>query len=736
MFKTTFKIIATFFFTLMLSVSGAQASGKMEVPLGQEVTLQADTLNVGSNYKWVVKKEGDIVATISGNIFTYTFDQQGEYAVNLSSTDNAGNTQNTTVMIMVGGRYSKPATEENVFDVPLAAKLTTLPSADQQGVVTLLGESGRVAFDIDYRPDVLEFRLDRNIFEDSDGNGIPDDDIDNEADPSYLRAGLWQTTYQSTQDQITAQLTVVNSAGKSAKSQVVIRFNNPTASQGNVLAVLDTLPVTNASDNKIYVYGDQAKVAFYARRSQGQVLEYRIDRNIFEDSDGNGNPSDDIDNRNDDSFKTGDVWVTEYQKTDQKMIAQLIVVSVGGVGSRIQREVVFTQAPPTQSGTDGAGVITLTSDKDFVQKGDPITFSVNGLTQSLDSYTFDWDFNGDGRFDQTTEGVNTTSFIYDVPGVQQVAVQVKDKDGNQATFAKEIQVKDIQATKANFEYALDGLKVTFTNASTAAASLQDQNLSYKWSFGDTDEANYTAQKDQTTLENPTYTYKEAGTYIVAFTITDAAGQTDTKTTELVVGGGSTEQPSETPASGSLLGKILKIILYVVLGLVVLILLGLVSMLAYLKVKHPDLVFEELIDELKLKILSFLGAEDVIEPEEDKSNIPGMTGGVVPPYKPQQKTVPAPKPSESKPEPKPEPKPAEPDLSKSNAPTPDWLKNEPSSKNEVIEGEVLEKKPEPPKAPLTSNAAPESSEKSPQEAPKNDQDLSKSNGPVPDWLKDA
>lgn len=707
----------------------------MEVPLGQEVTLQADALAVGSNYKWVVKKENDIVATLSGNIFTYTFDQQGEYAVNLSSVDGVGATQNTTVMIMVGGRYSKPASEQNVFDVPLAAQFTTLPSADSQGVVTLLGESGRVAFNIESRSDVLEYRLDQNIFEDSDGNGIPDDDIDNQGDSSYLLAGLWQTTYQSTQDQITAQLTVVNSAGKSAKSQVTIAFSNLTASQGNVLAVLDTLPATSSSDSKIYVYGDTAKVAFYGRRSQGQVLEYRIDRNIFEDSDGNGNPADDIDNRNDDSFKNGDVWVTEYQKTDQKIVAQLIVVSAGGVGSRIQREVVFTQAPQAQPVTGGSAAITLTSDKDFVQKGDPITFSVDGLTQVLDSYTFDWDFNGDGSFDQTTEGVNTTSFIYDIPGVQQVTVQVKDKDGNQATFAKEILVKDIQATKANFEYALEDLKATFTNMSTVSASLQDQNLSYKWSFGDTDEANYTAQKDQTTLENPTYTYKEAGTYIVALTITDASGQTDTKTTELVVGTGSTEQPSETPASGSLLGKVLKIILYVVLGVVVLILLGLVSMLAYLKVKHPDLVFEELIDELKLKILSLLGAEDAIEPEEAQADIPGVTGGVVPPYKPQQKPVSVPKPV---PEPKPEPKPAEPDLSKSNAPTPDWLKNDAPSKKEVIEGEVLEKKPEPPTPPTPSSepvtSVPEN--KSPQEPSQNDQDLSKSNGPVPDWLKDA
>ena len=74
---------------VFLTASSAMASGKMEVKMGDKVTLQAEDLSGGS-FKWVVKKGKDILSTQNTSILNYTFNQQGEYDVTLTITDSAG----------------------------------------------------------------------------------------------------------------------------------------------------------------------------------------------------------------------------------------------------------------------------------------------------------------------------------------------------------------------------------------------------------------------------------------------------------------------------------------------------------------------------------------------------------------------------------------------------------------------------------------------------------------------
>ena len=688
------------FFTLLLFTATVAASGKMEVALGEQVILEAESLTVGREYKWVVTKAGDILNTQEGNVFDFTFDQQGEHIINLAVEDPFGISQNTTVHVMVGGRYSTPVTGDSgtVFDVPLRADLSTLPAMDENGTVRIVGDRGYIAFDIAPRADVLEFRLDRNIYVDSDQNGIPNDDIDNADDPSYLRGGIWQAEYRSDEStDVVAELTVVNTSGSTSKTQVDVQFVQP-GSTGELEAVLDTLPPRSDNDGKIYVYNDQGKVAFYARRSQGDILEYRIDANIYVDSDGDGVPDNDIDNRTDDSFETGDVWVTPYKNTDEPVAAQLIVVRADGKGSVISREVVFIDRPSSDSGSASDGSIQLNADKSLVLRGDPITFVVDGLEFSLDNYTFEWDFNGDTDIDQTIEGDNQVTYIYDVPGLQQASVRVQDQDGNRASFTKEIQVNDLALTTANFEYVLEGKTVQFQNTSTVGSSVESQSLSYKWNFGETDEVNYAAQNDQIGVENPTYSYLEPGNYSITLTVTDADGGTDTKATEIILEGVSEVDAPADDSEGSLLGMIFRVILYLLLIVVILILTFLVGMLTFLKVKHPDLVFEELIDELKLKILRLLGMQDALDDEFSSGSSPSpvdgvaVTGGKIPPYHPKNKPLDPPQPKSVSEKVQPETSKKVPpktesknksdisltpktNLDNPNAPVPDWLKKE-------------------------------------------------------------
>ncbi|MBR4734478.1 MAG: PKD domain-containing protein [Bacteroidales bacterium] len=77
-----------------------------------------------------------------------------------------------------------------------------------------------------------------------------------------------------------------------------------------------------------------------------------------------------------------------------------------------------------------------------------------------------------------------------------------------------------EAPTADFDYAIDGLKVTFTNKSSNATA-------YKWNFGD----------DETSKEaSPEHTYAAAGTYTVKLTAANADGATASKEATLTLAG--------------------------------------------------------------------------------------------------------------------------------------------------------------------------------------------------------
>ena len=74
--------------------------------------------------------------------------------------------------------------------------------------------------------------------------------------------------------------------------------------------------------------------------------------------------------------------------------------------------------------------------------------------------------------------------------------------------------------KADFDYAVDGLKVTFTNKSTNATA-------YKWDFGD----------DETSKEaSPEHTYASGGSYSVKLTAANADGDVSSKEVRIDVAG--------------------------------------------------------------------------------------------------------------------------------------------------------------------------------------------------------
>ena len=624
MIKIFKKLSAILIITLLIGISSVFASGKMEVKIGENVDLKGESTAISAAvYKWVLKKGKTILKTQNGQNFQHKFLNQGEYEVELEAS-NGSKSEGTSVNVLVGERYKSKFTQKVTGStVSLYLILETLPERNVNGQVMIFGDSGKVHFLMEQSVgSILEYRIDKNIYEDSDGNGVANDDIDNSNDNSYLTGSAWSATYKKgKKSQIAAQITLVDKSGQKVKELVEIVFKDQIK-KGDPTAILDIAPASNPKDGLVHLYKKEHKVGFYPGRSTGEILEYRIDKNIFVDSDSDGNPKNDIDNIKDISFKTGDVWVTSYKKTESQIISQLIVVGKNGKGSRVQKGIVFGKkpTPPAPSLSAVKDGITLTADKNIVIKDDPITFKVTGLKLGLSEYVFKWDLDGDGKIDKETNGVNSVKHSYTKPGVVKIKVSISDKKKNTLDKTLEITVKDTVSTKADFTYKTDGNKITFTNLSTASYSLASKQLNYEWSFGDTDSKNYEAQKNKKTLKSPTYSYVKSGKYVVVLKITDADNVTDNKTESIEIkkGGTSSATPGDKK-SGSIFVKLLKILLYLILIVIVLVVLIVGGFLIFLKVQSPDLTFGELVDQLKVKILTKIGVHDEEdEPMHDES----------------------------------------------------------------------------------------------------------------------
>jgi PKD repeat protein len=141
---------------------------------------------------------------------------------------------------------------------------------------------------------------------------------------------------------------------------------------------------------------------------------------------------------------------------------------------------------------------------------------------------YSWNF-GDGT---TLTGTNADpAHTYASPGVYPVSLTVTDDLGQ--TYATPTQNITVDATPtAAFTSSPSqpdpGGQVTF-DASSSSDSV-GQITGYSWSFGDTS-AN---GPGTSTLEDPTYSYENPGTYTVSLTVTNDAGQTDTITEPVTV----------------------------------------------------------------------------------------------------------------------------------------------------------------------------------------------------------
>lgn len=214
--------------------------------------------------------------------------------------------------------------------------------------------------------------------------------------------------YQKSWGNLATRLTIVAKNGQKETVDYQIVFSNLPVPVEPLEAKMLTLPRQNTQDQKIYLAGDEAKVVFLSNLSTGKIREFRIDKNIYFDSNGDGSPANDIDNFNDASLYTGENFETAYSKDWGKTVAQLTVVSADGKGSLVQREIVFDNSKAEKSTIQAI----LWADKTEVFAGDTVNFQVKN---AVAGEIYKWDFNGDSVIDLETQN-STATHLYEKSG--------------------------------------------------------------------------------------------------------------------------------------------------------------------------------------------------------------------------------------------------------------------------------------------------------------------------------
>lgn len=364
-------MIGVFFGSFFVSGTVFSAS-QVYIPVNEELELQVQNTSSKSSVEWVVSQDGTLLETKKGRTFRHTFTKQGEYIIRTSLTDSTGNRDTSVVYVSV---------ENNLPNFsPLSAHIASIPR-NNDGSISLAGESEEVTFSFrESTGDISEYRFDADVFSDSDGDGIIDNDIDNKNDPSFLSGTFYSHTYTNTGLPAQAVLTVLGKDGDMEEERMMILFESNTkvdTSGKKLKAVLHTLPESDESGNILFPKTGGTLLLFPGE-SEGSITEYALDIDGDEKAD----------NTDTESFSSGEVYALEMDSLEEEQLISLTVSDADGEMHRITKTLTpssFSQIPP--SGKSYLSPLLFTS-RSKILEGESITFKVFNASEES---TFSWD---------------------------------------------------------------------------------------------------------------------------------------------------------------------------------------------------------------------------------------------------------------------------------------------------------------------------------------------------------
>jgi len=182
------------------------------------------------------------------------------------------------------------------------------------------------------------------------------------------------------------------------------------------------------------------------------------------------------------------------------------------------------------NGPNLSPVAEFTVDKTTIAVGDSITF----VSQSYDpqgdefpSSAFQWDFDGDGAFDDTISGPQVNR-QFNTPGEYEVRLKVIYR-GLSSSATRTVFVEPTNSyPQAAFTYGINGTTVHFNgDMSRYDSDLDDTTLRFEWDFDISQDQNGNGVNDddiESTDIDPIFTYPAPGLYRVRLKIKDSLGQ--------------------------------------------------------------------------------------------------------------------------------------------------------------------------------------------------------------------
>lgn len=182
-----------------------------------------------------------------------------------------------------------------------------------------------------------------------------------------------------------------------------------------------------------------------------------------------------------------------------------------------------------KNGPNLSPVAEFTVDKTTIAVGDSITFvskSYDPQGDILPNNAFQWDFDGDGAFEDISTGP-VINRQFNTPGEYEVRLKVINR-GLSSTARKTVFVEPTNTyPQAAFTYKIEGNTVNFNgNNSAFDPDIPENTLRYEWDFNIQEDANGNGINDddvQSTEVSPSFNYEEAALYRARLKVKDNLG---------------------------------------------------------------------------------------------------------------------------------------------------------------------------------------------------------------------
>ena len=170
---------------------------------------------------------------------------------------------------------------------------------------------------------------------------------------------------------------------------------------------------------------------------------------------------------------------------------------------------------------------------------EPSTFTFTGShtdSGTLDTHTYEWDFNYDGTFDVEATGT-IVSHIWedDFNGI--VALRVTDDDGGWDIDTCSVTINNVDPTITSLNLPIDpleiGTAIDLSASFTDLGVLDTHTASINWGDGNVSSGTITGSGGSYTVTD-SWTYGQAGVYTITLTIEDDDGGSATEIFQYVV----------------------------------------------------------------------------------------------------------------------------------------------------------------------------------------------------------